>query len=159
MSTTTHPNTFSLPADTLAKVRDMTDLVYHPFKRGYIHSYGIEGWPDLRLMEGVAAPPQTDRVAGYRLMLMLHNPKNNYIFWQGGSVMTPQPRGTLIVLDIDAEYEVRRLDPDVSEPWSALVSGPEGKLCMKAEYELLEAKQLAQEEFEKFLKALEHRKV
>ena len=157
MIAVTHPNTFSLPTDALAKVRDMTDLVYHPLKRGYTHSYGIEGWPNLRLMEGVAVPPHSDRVAGYRLMLMLHNPGNNYIFRDVSykSELSPQQRGTLIALDIDVQHEGHSKDPDGShKPWSALVWGPQGKPCMKEDYELFEATQIAQIEFEKFLEAL-----
>ena len=155
MTTTTYTNSLSLPADALAKVRDMTDLVYHPLKRGYTHSYGIEGWPDLRLMEGVAAPSQSDNVAGYRLMLILHNPGNNYIFRDVSQVMKPQWKGEFVVLDIEAQYEVYSKDLDGShEPWSALVWGPQGKPCMKEDYGLFEAIQIAQEEFERFLETL-----
>ncbi|MGD1950214.1 MAG: hypothetical protein ACFB14_11280 [Leptolyngbyaceae cyanobacterium] len=157
MIITTYPNILSLPADALAKVRDMTDLVYHPLKRGYTHSYGIEGWPDLRLMEGVAAPPQSDKVAGYRLMLMLHNPGNNYIFRDVGQAMKPQGKGELVVLDIEAQHEVHSKAPNGGgghEPWSALVWGPQGKPCMKENYELFEAIQIAQKECERFLKTL-----
>ena len=152
-----HANTVSLPADALAKVRDMTDLVYHPLRRGYTHSYGIERWPNLRLMEGVAAPPQSYRVAGYRLMLMLHNPDNNYIFRDVSckSDLAPQQRGTLIALDIDVEYEVHSQDPNGGHgPWSALVWGPQGKPCLKKDYELSEVTQIAQKEFKEFLETL-----
>ena len=136
----------------LTYLQTITVQPYRPLSCGYTHSHELQNWSDFRLMEGVIVPPHSDGVAGYRPILMLHNPSNNYIIRgcdeNKVQAFSPQKRGTLIVLDIDAQHEVHSKDPNGNlGPWSGLVWGLKGQPLMKTEWGVEEIAQKAKQEF------------
>ena len=147
-----------LAQDIYAYLISLTTLPYQPFRCGYTHTYEITGHPNFRLLEGVTVPPHNDGIVGYRPIVMLHNPGNNYVIRgrdETGLLYQfhgPQYPGDLIILDIEAKHEVRSKDPNGGHgAWAGLVWGPEGKPLPKVEWEPEELLGAAREEFEKFL--------
>ncbi|NEZ66627.1 hypothetical protein D0962_28365 [Leptolyngbyaceae cyanobacterium CCMR0082] len=148
--------TIILPPNTYEQIKEITALPHQPFTQGYTHTYELQGFPNLRLLEGVAVPSHNDGIAGYRPILMLHNPGNNYVIrgTAGRKIQacTAQQRGTLMILDIDAQHEVHSQDPNGGHgAWAGLVWGPDGKPLPKSEWEPEKVLGVAKEEFEKFL--------
>ncbi|WP_250565806.1 hypothetical protein [Adonisia turfae] len=148
VATTTIP----LPPNTYEQIKALTTLPHQPFTQGYTHIYELQGHPNFRLLEGVTVPPHSDGIAGYRPILMLHNPGNNYIvrgveadgrpqqFWVDTqwyfNRLKPQRQGTLIILDIDAQHEVHSQDPNGGHgAWAGLVWAPGGQPLPKSEWE------------------------
>lgn len=121
------------PSQLLNHLRTITAQPYRPLTCGYSHSHELKGLPDFRLMEASIVPPHSDRIAGYRPILILHNPGNSYTIRGTDQRHGPQVSGTLIVLDIDAQHEARSNDPNGKlGSWSGLVWGIDGKPFMKA---------------------------
>lgn len=128
-------------------LRSITAEPYRKFTAGYTHSYKLQNLPNIQLMEGVVVPPHSDKIEGYRPILMLHNPGSNYIIrglkptategiWEHQAV-SAQKKGTLIVLDIDAEHQVHNKDPNGGfGAWAGLVvvGDGEGGAFMKDEW-------------------------
>lgn len=78
---------------------------------------------------------------------MLHNPSNSYVIQGASQNLEPQRKGTLIILDIDAEHEVRSKDPNGRlGSWMGLVWGPEGQPLMKSEWDVGEVVERARGE-------------
>lgn len=166
VATTTIP----LPPTAYEQIKSLTALPHQPFTQGFTHLYDLQDSPNFRLLEGVTVPPHSDGIAGYRPILMLHNPGNSYLIRgtsprgpqltvvQGESNwprVEPQKRGTIIILDIDAQHEVYSKDPNGSHgAWAGLAWGPDGKPLPKSEWDPEEALGMAREEFRKFLRAL-----
>ncbi|NEZ63020.1 hypothetical protein D0962_09535 [Leptolyngbyaceae cyanobacterium CCMR0082] len=152
VATTTTP----IPPNTYEQIKQIAIPPYQPFTQGYTHTYELKGHPNFRLLEGVAVPPHSDGIAGYRPILMLHNPGNNYIVrgtaGQKAQACSPQPRGTLIILDIDAQHEVHGQDPNGNHgAWAGLAWAPGGQPLPKSEWEPEKVLGVARDEFEGFL--------
>lgn len=123
------------PSQLLTHLRAITVQPYRPLTTGYTHTHELRGLPNFRLMEASIVPPHSDGIAGYRPILILHNPGNSYTIRGTGQRHGPQVAGTLIVLDIDAQHEVVSNDPNGGlGPWSGLVCGVDGKPCLKNEW-------------------------
>lgn len=140
-------------------LQSITVQSYQPFHCGYTHSYELRNYPDFRLMEGVIVPPHSDKIAAYRPILMLHNPGNSYIV-RGHSqtlpqLVLPQRKGTMIVLDIDAQHEVHSQDPNGGfGAWAGLVWGPGGGPLMKTEWKPGNVAEKVREEFSWFCNSI-----
>jgi hypothetical protein len=138
-----------------AYLQGITAQPYQPLKCGYTHSYELQNLPDFRLMEGVVVPPHSDRIAGYRPILMLHNPGNSYIIRGTRQACFPQCRGTMVVLDIDAQHEVHSTDPNGGfGAWAGLVWGLSGQPLMKTEWDTKNVVEKAREEIRKLLEKI-----
>ncbi len=148
-----HTERLELPLDfekLFSYLQSITAQPYQPFRCGYTHSYELQNLPDFRLMEGVIVPPHSDGIAGYRPILMLHNPGNSYIIHGTRQASFPQRRGTMIILDIDAQHEVRSKDPNGGfGAWAGLVWGLSGQPLMKTEWDTKTVAEKAKEEFAK----------
>ncbi|EKU97970.1 hypothetical protein Lepto7375DRAFT_7229 [Leptolyngbya sp. PCC 7375] len=139
-------------------LKSITVMPYQPFKCGYNHTYELKSLPDFRLLEGVIVPPHSDGITGYRPILMLHNPGNSYtirgrdetgILYQ---LHGPQKPGDLIILDIEAQHEVRSKNPLTNfGPWAGLVWGHEGLPWPKGTWSPEDIANRAAQEFEKLL--------
>lgn len=136
------------PVQLLTRLKSITTQPYQPISCGYTHSYELKRLPNFRLMEGIIVPPHSDGIAAYRPILMLHNPSNSYVMRGTGQDLSPQQKGSLIVLDIDAEHEVHSKDPNGRlGPWMGLVWGPGGQPLMKTEWEMGKVVERARAEF------------
>ncbi|MBT9316465.1 hypothetical protein [Leptothoe spongobia] len=156
-----YTETIQLPlaADQLLSyLQNITVQPYKPLSCGYIHSHELKSLPDFRLMEGVIVPPHSDGIAGYRPILMLRNPSNSYIVRGTDQTLSPQKRGTLIVLDIDIQHEVRSTDPNGRlGNWSGLVWGLSGQPLLKAEWSTENVAEMAKQEFLKLCGTIHER--
>ena len=122
-------------AQLLCHLQSSTVQAYSPLSCGYTHSYELQSLPDFRLMEGLIVPPHTDGVAGYRPILVLHNPSNIYTIRGTSQRFSAQKRGTMVILDIDSPHEVHSKDPNCNfGPWSGLVWGQKGQPLIKSEW-------------------------
>ena len=153
-----HTETIKLPltADQLLNhLQNITVQPYRPFSCGYLHSYELESLPDFRLMEGVNVPSHRDGIAGYRPILMLHNPSNSYTIRGTDQVLSPQKQGTFIVLDIDDPHEVHNKDPNGRlGSWSGLVWGLSGQPLIKSEWTVEHTAETAKQEFLKLCETI-----
>ncbi|EKU98154.1 hypothetical protein Lepto7375DRAFT_7415 [Leptolyngbya sp. PCC 7375] len=154
VATTTIP----IPPGTYERVKQIAIPPHQPFTQGFTHTYELQGYPNFRLLEGIAVPSHNDGIAGYRPILMLHNPGSNYIVRgrdETGLLYQlhgPQNPGDLIILDVEAKHEVRSKDPNGGHgAWAGLVWGIGGQPLPKAEWEPEKMLGVAKEEFEKFL--------
>lgn len=131
-----------------SRLKENTIQTYKPISCGYTHSYELKNLSDFRLMEGVIVPPHSDGIAGYRAILILHNPSNSYIIRGTSQNLSPQKRGTLIVLDIDAQHEVHSKDPNGRlGAWAGLVWGLGGHPLIKTQWSVEEVAKKAKGEF------------
>lgn len=132
----------------LSYLQGITGQPYRPFSCGYTYSYELQKLPDFRLMEGKIVPPHNDGIAGYRPILMLHNPSNSYIIRGTDQSLSPQRRGTLMVLDIDLQHEVRSKDPNARfGSWSSVIWGLNAQPLIKTEWTVEHAAEVAKQEF------------
>ncbi len=88
---------------------------------------------------------------------MLHNPGNSYVIrgtYQ--AFLKPQRRGTMVILDIDAQHEVHSKDPNGGfGAWAGLVWGLNGQPLLKAEWDKERVAERAKVEFEAFCRRME----
>ena len=131
-----------------SQIKESTIQTYQPISCGYTHSYELKKMSDFRLMEGVIVPPHDDGIAGYRAILILHNPSNSYIIRGTNQNLSPQKRGTMVVLDINAQHEVRSKDPNGRlGSWAGLVWGLGGHPLIKTQWSVEEVAKKAKGEF------------
>ena len=141
-------NAVTIPDGFVEHLKSITTQPYQPITCGYTHSYELKELPNFRLMEGVAVPPHSDGIAGYRPILVLHNPSNSYVMQGTSQSLSPQRKGALIILDIDSEHEVKSKDPNSRlGPWMGLAWGPGGQSCMKAQWDVGEVVERARVKF------------
>ncbi|MFG6107122.1 hypothetical protein U2F10_33095 [Leptothoe sp. EHU-05/26/07-4] len=140
----------------LSYLKSITAMPYQPFRCGFTHLYEIKNFQNFRLLEGVAVPSHSDGIAGYRPILMLHNPGNSYIVRGTSQTFPPQQQGTMIVLDIDARHEVRSKDPNGGfGAWAGLVWGHCGEPLLKTDWEPQNVAEQARKEFTNFCHTIE----
>ncbi|MEO0435102.1 MAG: hypothetical protein AAF151_25800 [Cyanobacteria bacterium J06656_5] len=131
-----------------SRLKENTIQAYQPISCGYTHSYELKKMSDFRLMEGVIVPPHDDGIAGYRAILILHNPSNSYIIRGTNQNLSPQKRGTMVVLDINAQHEVRSKDPNGRlGSWAGLVWGLGGHPLIKTQWSVEKVAKKAKDEF------------
>ena len=145
-------NSVAVPSYFLDRLRKITVMPYRRLSVGYTHTHELKEKPDFRLMEGTVVPMHSDGIPGYRPILMLENPGQSYIIKGAKQKFLPQKVGTLIILDIDSQHEVRRKDPNNKlGPWSGMVWGVGATPLLKAEWSPKEVANRAKKEFSEFI--------
>ncbi|MEA5466216.1 hypothetical protein [Leptothoe sp. PORK10 BA2] len=154
----TYTETLKLPLAAnhlLSHLQSITIQLYKPLVCDYTHSYELQTLPDFRLMEGAIVPPHSDGIAGYRPILMLHNPSNSYTIRGTEQIFSPQRQGTLVILDIDAQHEVHSKDPNARlGNWSGVVWGLNGQPLLKDEWSVEQVTAMAKQDFLKLCETI-----
>ena len=138
ISATSHINLNQSEAEAvLAHCRDNTEGRYLGNGLiGHLFSYKLLDTPHFSLLEGFAVPPHNDDRPAFRPLLCLNNPQSNYTLRGAklGSVQatSPQKRGSVSILDLEAPHEMYCNDPwHAKDVWSFLEWSPNGNPISK----------------------------